>query len=39
LTLVLALGGSADAQLVDCLGGQRPGQVAELMFGRNIASA
>jgi hypothetical protein len=22
--------------LVDCLGGQRPGQVAELMFGRNI---
>jgi Protein of unknown function (DUF3574) len=36
LTLVLALTGSADAQLVDCLGGQRPGQVAELMFGRNI---
>ena len=30
------LTGSADAQLVDCLGGQRPSQVAELMFGRNI---
>src|SRR2546429_6121824 len=36
LTLVLALGGGADAQLLDCLGGQRPTQVAELMFGRNI---
>ena len=36
LTLVLALAGGADAQLVDCLGGQRPTQVAELMFGRNI---
>src|SRR2546421_10120174 len=36
LTLVLALGGGADAQLLDCLGGQRPSQVAELMFGRNI---
>ena len=34
--LVLALTGAADAQLVDCLGGQRPTQVAELMFGRNI---
>lgn len=38
LTLVLALAGGADAQLVDCLGGQRPTQVAELMFGRNIGS-
>jgi Protein of unknown function (DUF3574) len=38
LTLVLALGGGADAQLLDCLGGQRPSQVAELMFGRNIGS-
>jgi Protein of unknown function (DUF3574) len=38
LTLVLALGGGADAQLLDCLGGQRPTQVAELMFGRNIGS-
>jgi len=36
LALVLALAGGADAQLVDCLGGQRPTQVAELMFGRNI---
>ena len=36
LTLVLALGGGADAQLLDCLGGQRPTQVAELIFGRNI---
>ena len=38
LTLVLGLAGGADAQLVDCLGGQRPTQVAELMFGRNIGS-
>ena len=38
LTLVLALAGGADAQLLDCLGGQRPSQVAELMFGRNIGS-
>src|SRR5262245_2302938 len=36
LTMVLTLARSADAQLVDCLGGQRPSQVAELMFGRNI---
>src|SRR5262244_2122377 len=36
LALVLVLAGGADAQLVDCLGGQRPTQVAELMFGRNI---
>jgi len=36
LTLALALAGGADAQLLDCLGGQRPGQMAELMFGRNI---
>ena len=35
-TFVLALAGGANAQLVDCLGGQRPTQVAELMFGRNI---
>jgi hypothetical protein len=35
-TLALALAGGADAQVLDCLGGQRPGQVAELMFGRNI---
>src|SRR5438309_12014614 len=31
LTLLLALTGNAGAQLVDCLGGQRPTQVAELM--------
>ena len=36
LTLPLALAGDGNAQLVDCLGGQRPTQVAELMFGRNI---
>jgi hypothetical protein len=36
LTVALAFAGGADAQLLDCLGGQRPGQVAELMFGRNI---
>ena len=36
LTLVLPLAGGADAQLLDCLGGQRPTQVAELIFGRNI---
>jgi hypothetical protein len=36
LTLALALAGGADAQLLDCLGGQRPGQMAELIFGRNI---
>ena len=36
LTLLLALTGNAGAQLVDCLGGQKPTQVAELMFGRNI---
>jgi hypothetical protein len=31
--LALALTGAANAQLLDCLGGQRPTQVAELMFG------
>jgi Protein of unknown function (DUF3574) len=36
LTLALALAGGADAQVLDCLGGQRPSQVAELLFGRNI---
>jgi hypothetical protein len=36
LLLLLALSGSADAQLVDCRGGQKPSQVAELMFGRKI---
>ena len=33
--LVPALAGGAHAQLLDCLDGQRPGQLAELMFGRN----
>jgi len=28
----------ADAQLVDCRGGQRPSQVAEMMFGRSIGN-
>src|SRR5262249_17700158 len=28
----------ADAQLVDCRGGQRPSQVAGMMFGRNIGN-
>jgi hypothetical protein len=36
--LALALTGAANAQLLDCLGGQRPTQVAELIFGRNIGS-
>src|SRR5258708_8247916 len=36
--LALALTGAANAQLLDCLGGQRPTQVAELMFGRNLGS-
>jgi hypothetical protein len=34
----LLLAGRADAQRVDCLGGQRPTQVAELMFGRNTGN-
>jgi len=34
--LVLGLNGSAGAQLVDCRGGQKPSQVAEMMFGRKI---
>jgi len=34
--IFLGLTGSANAQLVDCRGGQRPSQVAELMFGRKI---
>jgi hypothetical protein len=34
--LFLGLTGSAGAQLVDCRGGQKPSQVAELMFGRKI---
>jgi hypothetical protein len=38
LAVALAAASGADAQLLDCLGGQRPTQVAELMFGRNIGS-
>jgi Protein of unknown function (DUF3574) len=34
--LLLALTGGAGAQLVDCRGGQKPSQVAEMMFGRKI---
>src|SRR5262245_66612249 len=34
--LLSGLAGTAHAQLVDCRGGQRPSQVAELMFGRKI---
>ena len=33
---LLGLTGHAGAQLVDCRGGQKPSQVAELMFGRKI---
>ncbi len=33
---LLGLTGNAGAQLVDCRGGQKPSQVAELMFGRKI---
>jgi hypothetical protein len=36
LALVLALTAGASAQLVDCRGGQKPTQVAEMMFGRKI---
>ena len=38
LVLAPALAGTADAQLVECRGGQKPTQVAELMFGRNIGA-
>ncbi len=34
--LALALTGEAGAQLLDCRGGQKPTQVAELMFGRKV---
>jgi Protein of unknown function (DUF3574) len=36
IIIALALTGEAGAQLVDCRAGQKPTQVAELMFGRNI---
>ena len=34
--LLAGFAGGADAQLVDCRGGQKPTQVAEMMFGRKI---
>jgi hypothetical protein len=36
VTLTFGFALSAHAQLVDCRGGQKPTQVAELMFGRKI---
>ena len=36
--LVPALAGAAGAQSLACQGGQKPSQVAELMFGRNIGA-
>ncbi len=36
LLLLAGFVGGADAQLVDCRGGQKPTQVAEMMFGRKI---
>jgi Protein of unknown function (DUF3574) len=36
VALALCVAGSARAQLVDCRGGQKPTQVAEMMFGRKI---
>jgi Protein of unknown function (DUF3574) len=38
LLLALALASSADAQLLDCRGGQRPTEVVRLFFGRNIGN-
>jgi hypothetical protein len=36
--ILLALASSAGAQLLDCRGGQRPTEVAQLLFGRNIGN-
>ena len=36
LLLALALTSAANAQLTECRGGQKPQQVAELLFGRKI---
>ena len=36
IVVALALTGEAGAQLLDCRDGQKPTQVAELMFGRKI---
>jgi Protein of unknown function (DUF3574) len=38
ILLALALASSAGAQLLDCRGGQRPTEVAQLLFGRNIGN-
>jgi hypothetical protein len=38
LVLAPVLAAGANAQPVDCRGGQKPAQVAELMFGRNIGA-
>ena len=38
LILMPALAGGAQAQPVDCRVGQKPAQVAELMFGRNVGA-
>ena len=38
LLLASALAGGASAQLVECRGGQRPTEVAQLLFGRNIGN-
>jgi Protein of unknown function (DUF3574) len=38
ILLPLALASSAGAQLLDCRGGQRPTEVAQLLFGRNIGN-
>jgi hypothetical protein len=34
--LLAGFAGAANAQLLDCRGGQKPTQVAEMMFGRKI---
>jgi Protein of unknown function (DUF3574) len=36
--ILFALPAVADAQLLDCRSGQKPSQVAELMFGRKIGN-
>ena len=38
LSLAPALAVGANAQAVDCRAGQKPAQVAELMFGRNVGA-
>jgi hypothetical protein len=38
LILMPALAGGAQAQPADCRVGQKPAQVAELMFGRNVGA-